>query len=102
MNGVIFETTSAYLESCSTQTSRIAALDAIIERLLIVAATAAESGHIDEYWFDDGHIKIRNKYRSVADVEKSITSFQRLRDLYANRRGGRVTRLVDYKNFTNR
>lgn len=99
---MIFESASLYLESCTTAAARITALDAIIERLLVVAATAAETGHIDEYWFDDGHIKIRSKYRSVQDVEKSIMSFQRLRDMYANRKTGRVTRLIDSSNFNGR
>jgi hypothetical protein len=102
MGVIIFESASDYLESCKTQTERITALDAIIDKLLITASRAAESGELDEYWWDDGHIKIRSKYRNVKEVESAIASFQRLRDLYANRRAGRMTRLMDSSNFTGR
>lgn len=99
MEGVIFEKASDYIESCTTLTERIAAIDAIIAQLLTSSVKAAEQGHIDEYWFDDGHVKIRNKYRNVRDMEQSITSFQRLRDLYTNKKMGRITRLMDESNF---
>jgi hypothetical protein len=101
-DGIIFEKASDYIESCTTLTAKIAAIDAILSQLLTTAATAAETGHIDEYWFDDGHVKIRSKYRNVAEVERSIMSFQRLRDLYANRKTGRLTTLKDASNFTGR
>lgn len=99
---VIFETVTDYIESCQTQEQRIAALDAVIDKLILTATKAAESGHIDEYWFDDGHVKIRNKYRNVSQVEQAIMAFQRLRDLYANRKNGRMVRLMDSSNFTGR
>ncbi len=102
VDGIIFEKASDYIESCSTLDARIAAIDAIISKLLVTASKAAESGHMDEYWFDDGHVKIRTKYRDVAHVEASIASFQRLRDLYANRKNGRIVRLMDSSNFTGR
>lgn len=102
MDTVIFESASAFMESCKTLNERIAAIDSIISQLFLSAAKAAESGHLDEYWFDDGHIKIRNKYRNVKEMESSITSFQRLRELYVNRKMGRMVRLMDSSNFTGR
>jgi hypothetical protein len=100
MSHVIFESATSYIESQTTLDARIAAIDVIIARLLTTAASAAETGHIDEYWFDDGHVKIRSKYRNVAQVENSIAAFQRLRDLYTNKKVGRVFRLKDSSNFT--
>ncbi len=102
MGEIIFESASAYIESCTTLEARITAIDAIIDQLFTASAKAAESGHLDEYWFDDGHIKIRSKYRSVTEMTNSIAGFQRLRDMYANRKGGRMMRLKDVSNFTDR
>ncbi len=99
---VIFEKASDYIESCQSIAAKIAAIDAIISKLFITAAQAAETGNIDEYWFDDGHIKIRSKYRNVQDVEKSIEAFQRLRVMYVNQTTGRMTRLMDSSNFNGR
>lgn len=99
MREVIFEKASDYIESCTTINAKIAAIDAIILQLLNTAAKSAESGHMDEYWFDDGHVKIRSKYRNVTQVESSITGFQRLRNMYVNMKAGRVIRLMDSKNF---
>ena len=99
---VVFESPSAYIESCTAINEKIAAIDNIITKLLDAAAKAAESGHIDEYWFDDGHIRIRSKYRSVVDIERSIISFRKLRIMYASDKTGRMTRLMDGSNFTGR
>lgn len=101
-DGVIFEKASDYIESCTTLDARIAAIDLIIAQLLVAAAKAAESGHLDEYWFDDGHVKIRSKYRNVTEMEKSIMGFQRLRIMYANQKNGRMVRLMDSSNFLGR
>ncbi len=100
--GTIFEKASDYIGSCATLDAKIAAIDAIILALLESSAKAAESGHMDEYWFDDGHVKIRSKYRNVREMESSITSFERLKQLYINQRNGRVLRLKDSSNFLGR
>lgn len=102
MSEIIYEQASDYIQSCTSLKAKIAAIDAIIEKLMIAAAQAAESGYIDEYWFDDGHIKIRNKFRDVAHVEKSIMAFQRLRNMYAQDNGGRMVQLRDKSNFLGR
>jgi hypothetical protein len=99
MEGVIFEKASDYIATCKTTSERIAVIDSIIDALLLSSVKAAESGYIDEYWFDDGHVKIRNKYRNVTDMERSLTSFQRLRTMYAEEKRGRMTRLIDESNL---
>jgi hypothetical protein len=99
---VIFQSVAEYIDSCTSLDAKIAAMDAVIDKLMIASIAAAESGHIDEYWFDDGHVKIRSKYRNPADMQASITSFERLRQMYINRKYGYVTRLMDQSNFHGR
>lgn len=99
MDGVIFEKATDYLESCTSLSAKIAALDLIIDKMILSIGKAAESGHLEEYWFDDGHVKIRNKYRNVTQMSDSLTAFQRMRNYYANNKAGRVTRLKDVSNF---
>jgi len=99
MEGVIFEKATDYIQSCKTLAAKIAAIDAIIEKLLISISSGAESGHLDEYWFDDGHVKIRNKYRSVQQMSESLKAFETMRNYYANNKNGRILRLKDHSNF---
>ena len=94
-----FEKATDYIASCTTTTARIAAVEAIITQLLVSAATLAESGHIDEYWLNDGQVQIRCKYRSMVDLERSVLAFRRLAIMFRNDKTGRVTRLVDASNF---
>ena len=99
MSQVIFEKASEYIQSCSTIDAKITAIDAVIDALMAAALRSAETGQFDEYWYDDGHIKIRNKYRTVANIQQSIRDFEQLRNMYAQRRTGRITRLKDGSNF---
>jgi hypothetical protein len=96
---VVFESIAAYLGSCQSNEDKIAAIDVIIGKILVAAATAAESGHMDEYWYDDGHIKVRTKYRNMDSITKSLTSYQQLRNYYIAQITGRVFRLMDHKSF---
>jgi hypothetical protein len=99
MSEVIFEKASDYIQSCSTITAKIAAIDAVIDKLMIAAVKAADGANVEEYWFDDGHVKIRNKYRTVASITESIKQFEQLRTMYAQRKTGGVFRLIDQSNF---
>lgn len=99
---VIFQSIADYLGTCKSIDAKIVAIDAIIDALLANAATAAESGHLDEYWYDDGHVKVRTKYRTVEAVMKGIQAFRTLREDYVNRKVGRGIRRMDQSNFLGR
>lgn len=96
---VIFESIAAYYGSCTTNDAKIAALDTIIDKILVSAATAADSGHLDEYWWDDGHVKIRTKYRNLETIAKSVLFWEQIRQRYINRKTGNIFRLMDHKSF---
>lgn len=96
---VTFQKASDYVLSCSGNNAKIAAIDAIIDQLLVAALTAAESGHLKEYWLNDGQVQIRCNYSTPESIERSILSFRRLRNMYINDRNGRVVRLVDASNL---
>ena len=101
MAEIIFSSIADYLGTCQSNDAKIIAIDAIIDSMLTAAATAAESGHLDEYQYDDGHVKIRTKYRSVSQIVTAINSFNQLKQLYINRKTGRMIKLMDDKNFMN-
>ena len=101
---VYYDSASIYIDSRSSDRAKIAAINSIIDKLLILAASAAENPSgpviIDEYEINDGQSKIRTRYRSFDDIQKSITAFEKLKQIYVNRLNGRVMRAVDSKNMT--
>lgn len=96
---VQYDSAAAYLQSCTTLKAKIAAIDAIIDSLLVAAATGAAVANQSEYELNDGQAKIKMVYRSVADINKAIDGFEAMRQRYVNRLSSRVVRFVDRKNF---
>lgn len=97
---ITYNSSSHYLQSCTSIQAKITAIDAIVEALLLTAAKAAANDDIDEYWLNDGQTVIKTRYKGTASVMRSIEAFERLRVYYTNRLTGRMVRLVDTKNFT--
>ena len=96
---VIYNSAAIYIDSATTLQEKITKIDAIITALEDTALKAASTGDITEYTLDDGQTKINTIYRGAADVERAITSFERIRQRYINQLNGRIVRLVDGKNF---
>lgn len=96
---VVYDSADAYVESCTTLKAKIAAIDDIITALEVVALKAASTGNIAQYSLDDGQTKINTTYRNAAEVEASISAFEKIKQRYVNRLRGHRTRLVDSKNF---
>ncbi len=98
---VVYDSFDKYMESCSTLRARIIAIDAVIEALLLTAAKAAATDNITEYWLNDGQTMIKTMYKGTDGIYASIKNFETLRNYYQIKlNGGRMTRLVDAKNFT--
>lgn len=92
----------AYLESKTDAKSKIKAIDAIVDQLLITAAKAALSEDVTEYSLDDGQTKIKTIRRPVSAIMKSIADLRTLQQEYINQLNGRIIQLRDSKNFTGR
>jgi hypothetical protein len=96
---VYFDSADLYLESCTTNRQKIAALDAIIDALMLTAAKAAGTANLKEYSLNNGQTIVRTMYNTMADVMAGIKAFETLRQMYINRINGRMVRLVDQSNF---
>lgn len=96
---MIFTSEKRYLQSCATLESRIAAIDRIIEALLLNSEASASGENIQEYWLNDGQTQIKTIYRGQAAIDRAIQGYERLRQTYLQRITGRVTILMDSKNF---
>jgi hypothetical protein len=98
---VTYDSADIYISSATTLRAKITRIDAIITALEDAALKGAATGNLTEYSLDDGQTKIKTAYRSMDDVEKSITAFERIKERYINKLNGRHVRLVDSKNFRN-
>ncbi len=96
---VTYDTAQIYVQSKKSMEDKLAAVESIIDNLMLMAADTAGTSNYSEYYLDDGQTKISTKYRSVMDVQAGILAFERLRQMYLNRLNGRVMRLVDSKNL---
>ncbi len=96
---VYYDSEGLFIASCSGTRAKIAAIDAIIDALLLAAANAAASDNIQEYSLNDGQTIIRSLKRGTEGIFKSIEAFRRLRKSYEQELTGRMVRLVDEKNF---
>lgn len=94
-----FDSCLIYLQSQTTLEAKLTALDDIIDALIVTAATAAETGNIQDYTLNDGQTTIKMAYRDAAAVSAAIDAFERIRQRYLNRLNGRIARGVDSKNF---
>lgn len=101
---VYFDSIQKYFETCTSLKTKIEKIDALILQMLDTAAAGAVSAMYDEYSLDDGQSKIRIKYRDMAALTATIKDLQSLRDTISeilyNNTTGRITRLVDSKNFS--
>lgn len=99
---VVYESAAKYLESCATLQQKIAAVDAVILALYTALANSATTANLQEYSLNDGQVIIKSILSNPKQIESIIYAMERMRIMYSNRLTGRVTRLVDTKNFMGR
>jgi conjugal transfer/entry exclusion protein len=106
MSNIIYTSIPRYLEDCTTIEGKIARLEAIVLSMMTALETSVLTGHFDEYKFDDGQSRIETVYRDPKAVTNAILQLENLiqfyRNMLINRKGGRVMRMMDRRNFTRR
>ena len=92
-------TISIYLQSKTSLLEKINAIDALIDTMLAKTAEVAggQGSIISEYWMDDGQMKVKTAYRSIADVEQGITALEKIKQRYVNSFNGRGFVLRDVR-----
>lgn len=100
---IIWFDKAAIVKSATRQTDidRIEKLNAIIDTLLDAQLEFGADPNKLEYGFDDGQTKIKMVYRDLAAVAAAIAVYDRTLQMYLNRVNGRMSRLMDSKNFPN-
>lgn len=94
-----YNTISIYLESKTTLLDRICAIEVLIEAMILKMAdvTSGQNSVIDEYWMDDGQMKVKTSYRSIDDVQNGVKALERMKQIYVNKYNGRSFVLRDVR-----
>lgn len=99
---VYFDSCGLYIASCRSINAKLAAIDVIIDTLLVTAADSAGVADLSEYSLNDGQTIIRTIYKGTQAVMDAIMAFEKLKIYYQSKVTGRMVRLVDSKNFHRR
>lgn len=86
-----FYTISQYIENGTDLYSRIVNINNLINALELKLLESIDSAIYDEYEMHDGQMRVKTKFRSIADVQKGLDSLEMLKQRYVNRYNGRVT-----------
>lgn len=86
-----YYTISVYIETRSCMIGKANAIQEVIDalELRLVDVAAGQAAVVDEYQMDDGQMKVRTSYRSVADVTAGVAALEKLKQKYINRANGR-------------
>lgn len=90
-------TIAIYLESKKSILEKIRAVDALIDTMTLRMADVAGglAAVTDEYWMDDGQMKIKTSYRSIDQVEAGINALEKMKQRWVNKYNGRIMTLRD-------
>lgn len=92
-------TIKEYIQSKPDILSKIKAIEALIDSMILNTAEAIDNGGTASYSMDTGQTKVMTNYRSVAEVNAGIIALEKTLQLYINRYNGRVTVLRGRLNY---
>lgn len=90
---LVFDSALHYCESATNLNDQLVKIDQIINGLLDLQITVIDKGDIEEYFLDDGQTKIRNRYRSSAQISEAIDAWNKRKQILINQLNGRNMRL---------
>ena len=85
---MIIYTVSEYIQSKSDLDSKICAIEALIDQMIVNAVEAIGNSGTASYSLDDGQMKVTTNYRSVDEITSGIKNLEKIKNIYVNRRNG--------------
>jgi hypothetical protein len=92
-------TISIYIGSKTGALAKINAMQELIDamELNLVDVAAGVGSTVNEYWMDDGQMKVKTAYRGVDEITKGIMALEKLKQKYINNYNGRSFVLRDVR-----
>ena len=88
-----------YIQSKTTLDSKIAAIENLIDLMILGSLEAIDNSGTASYSMDDGQMKVTTNYRSIPDITAGIKALEKILQMYINRRNGHVTVLRGRLNY---
>lgn len=85
-----YSTIREYVESATSVKARIAAIDVLIDAMILNMADAVDNSGTASFRLDDGQMNINTEFRTVEDVQKGVKSLESMKQMYINRINGRT------------
>lgn len=92
-------TLKEYVQSKESYESKIVAIEALIDAMMINALDTIEDSGTASFSMDDGQMKVTTDFRSMSEITKGIHSLDSLKQMYINRRNGHIVVLRGRKNY---
>ena len=92
-------TIKEYIKSKSTLDSKIAAIELLIDEMLLNSLEAIGNSGTASYSLDDGQMKVMTQYRSVTEVTAGVKALEKILQMYINQRNGHLTVLRGRLNY---
>lgn len=103
---IIYTTIPQAISSCASLEAQLALINTIVINMLTAINAAALSGTFEEYKLDTGQTRTEIRYRSLEELQKAYLTMSNTRQMILaelnNNKTGRITRLIDSKNFIGR
>ncbi len=98
---IIYDDCLAYIQSRTDLRAKIIAIDAIIQANedLVLQQVLSQAGGTAMYELDDGQVRIKVGYRSIAELTKTMNDLEAIKQRYVNRLDGRRVVLRDASTF---
>ena len=80
-----------YIQSKPSLDAKIAAIESLIDAMLLNAIGAVDDSGTASYSMDDGQIKVTTMFRSMTEIMSGIKHLEKIKQIYINRRNGHLT-----------
>tara|TARA_R110000782_G_scaffold190419_1_gene280304 strand:+ start:373 stop:660 length:288 start_codon:yes stop_codon:yes gene_type:complete len=92
-------TIKEYIQSKSSLDSKIVAIEALIDSMILNSIDAIGNSGTASYSMDDGQMKVSTEYRSVDQIVAGVKALEQMLQMYINRRNGNITILRGRLNY---
>jgi hypothetical protein len=92
-------TIKEYIQSKESLDAKIAAIELLIDDMIVSMAEGIGNSGTASYSIDDGQMKVMTQYRSVNEIANGVRALEKTLQMYMNRRNGSVTILRGKLNY---
>lgn len=92
-------TIKEYIQSKESLDAKIAAIELLIDDMIVSMAEGIGNSGTASYSMDDGQMKVMTQYRSVNEIANGVRALEKMLQMYMNRRNGSVTILRGKLNY---